>query len=82
MGRTITVEVPVQLPVPPAPVRLAVAVTVIVPGRIGVTVEVYVVPDCQLAARWAITQDPSDGFRQELLGALRYLGVEDAGLGD
>lgn len=31
------------------------------------------------AARWARTHDPSDGFRQELEGALRYLGVEDAG---
>ena len=34
------------------------------------------------AARWTITQDPSEGFRQELLGALRYLGVEDVALGD
>lgn len=38
--------------------------------------------ELRAAARWAVTQDPSDGFRQELLGALRYLGVEDAGLGD
>lgn len=38
--------------------------------------------ELRAAARWAITQDPSDGFRQELLGALRYLGVEDVGLGD
>lgn len=33
------------------------------------------------AARWAITHDPSDGFRTELLAALTYLGVEDADLG-
>ena len=33
------------------------------------------------AARWAITHDPSSGFRQELLHALASLGVEDADLG-
>jgi len=33
------------------------------------------------AARWAITHDPSEGFRLELTGALEYLGVEDADLG-
>ena len=38
--------------------------------------------ELRAAARWTITQDPSDGFRQELLGALRYLGVEDVSLGD
>jgi hypothetical protein len=32
------------------------------------------------AARWTITHDPSPGFRQELLDALRFLGVEDADL--
>lgn len=32
------------------------------------------------AARWTSTHDPSDGFRQELLRALAYLGVEDADL--
>jgi Nucleotidyltransferase of unknown function (DUF6036) len=32
------------------------------------------------AARWAMTHDPSEGFRQELEHALRYLGVEDADL--
>ncbi len=33
------------------------------------------------AARWALTHDPSEGFRQELEAALRHLGVEDADLG-
>jgi len=33
------------------------------------------------AARWSTTHDPSDGFRQELLATLEYLGVEDADLG-
>jgi hypothetical protein len=33
------------------------------------------------AARWAITHDPSEGFRRELLEALAFLGVEDADLG-
>jgi hypothetical protein len=33
-----------------------------------------------LAARWAMTHDPSAGFRQELEHVLRYLGVEDADL--
>jgi Nucleotidyltransferase of unknown function (DUF6036) len=33
-----------------------------------------------LAARWATTHDPSEGFRQELLAALAYLGIEDANL--
>ncbi len=28
--------------------------------------------------QWAITQDPSPGFRQELIGALIALGVDDA----
>jgi Nucleotidyltransferase of unknown function (DUF6036) len=32
------------------------------------------------AARWAMTHDPSEGFRHELLAALLYLGVEDAAL--
>ncbi|MGI8429290.1 MAG: DUF6036 family nucleotidyltransferase [Solirubrobacteraceae bacterium] len=33
------------------------------------------------AARWTRTHDPSTGFREMLLRALRYLGVEDADLG-
>ncbi len=33
------------------------------------------------AARWTRTHDPSVGFRQMLVEALRYLGVEDADLG-
>jgi hypothetical protein len=33
------------------------------------------------AARWAITHDPSPAFREELLGALAFLGLEDADLG-
>jgi len=33
------------------------------------------------AARWTRTHDPSEGFREHLQGALRYLGVEDADLG-
>jgi Nucleotidyl transferase AbiEii toxin, Type IV TA system len=33
------------------------------------------------AARWAITHDPSPGFRGELLEALAFLGVEDANVG-
>lgn len=37
--------------------------------------------ELQAAARWTITQDPSEGFRQELHAALRYLGVEDVDLG-
>lgn len=32
------------------------------------------------AADWARTHDPSPGFRDELRGVLRYLGVEDADL--
>lgn len=32
------------------------------------------------AARWALTHDPSPGFREMLAQALRYLGVEDADL--
>lgn len=32
------------------------------------------------AARWAITHDPSSGFRRELLEALVFLGVKDADL--
>jgi len=36
-----------------------------------------------LGERLELARTPlSDGFRQELLGALRYLGVEDADLGD
>lgn len=34
------------------------------------------------AARWSITQDPSPGYRSVLRDALRYLGVDDADLGD
>jgi hypothetical protein len=33
------------------------------------------------AARWTLTHDPSDGFREMLERALRYFGVEDADLG-
>lgn len=33
------------------------------------------------AARWAITHDPSEGFRLELTAALTYLGVDNADLG-
>jgi hypothetical protein len=33
------------------------------------------------AARWSITQDPSDGYETVLREALRYLGVDDAALG-
>ena len=33
------------------------------------------------AARWTRTHDPSEGFREQLEGALRYLGVEDVDLG-
>ena len=33
------------------------------------------------AARWARIHDPSEGFREMLDRALRYLGVEDADLG-
>lgn len=32
------------------------------------------------ASRWALTHDPSPGFREMLAQALRYLGVEDADL--
>lgn len=32
------------------------------------------------AARWTRTHDPSDGFREQLLAALAYLGVEDVSL--
>jgi hypothetical protein len=32
------------------------------------------------AGRWTLTHDPSPGFREELLGALRFLGVERADL--
>lgn len=38
--------------------------------------------ELRAAARWTITQDPSEGFRQELLGALRYLGLTDVALED
>jgi hypothetical protein len=31
------------------------------------------------AARWTRTHDPSEGFREQLLVALAYLGVEDVG---
>ena len=31
------------------------------------------------AARWTRTHDPSEGFREELVAALGYLGVKDAG---
>lgn len=33
------------------------------------------------AASWAVTQDPSEGFRLGLTAALAYLGVEDADIG-
>ncbi len=33
------------------------------------------------AARWACTHDPSEGFREQLVAALRHLGIEDAELG-
>jgi hypothetical protein len=29
-------------------------------------------------ARWAVTHDPSEGFRSQLVGALAALGVADA----
>lgn len=32
------------------------------------------------AARWTQTHDPSEGFREQLLAALAYLGVEDVSL--
>jgi hypothetical protein len=32
--------------------------------------------ELKMAARWTITQDPSEGFRHELLGCLSRLGVE------
>lgn len=32
------------------------------------------------AARWTRTHDPSEGFRQQLLAALAYMGVEDVAL--
>ena len=32
------------------------------------------------AARWTRTHDPSEGFREQLLAALAYLGVEDVSL--
>jgi len=32
------------------------------------------------AARWAQTHNPSQGFRDELIRVLRYLGVPDADL--
>lgn len=31
------------------------------------------------AGRWAITHDPSEGFRSQLVGCLAALGVQDAG---
>jgi len=33
-----------------------------------------------VAARWTRTHDPSEGFREQLEGALRYLGVGDVDL--
>ncbi len=33
------------------------------------------------AAHWTRTHDPSEGFREQLVGALSYLGVEDVDLG-
>lgn len=30
------------------------------------------------AARWSRTHDPSDGYRRDLMGLLRHLGVDDA----
>jgi hypothetical protein len=33
------------------------------------------------AARWSLTHDPSDGYREMLERALAYFGVEDADLG-
>jgi hypothetical protein len=33
------------------------------------------------AARWTRTHDPSEGFREQLVAALSYLGVEDVDLG-
>lgn len=38
--------------------------------------------ELRAAARWVVTQDPSEGFREMLLAALRYLGVDDVPLGD
>jgi hypothetical protein len=32
------------------------------------------------AARWTRTHDPSEGFREQLMAALAYLGVEDVSL--
>jgi len=32
------------------------------------------------AARWTRTHDPSEGFREQLLAALAYMGVEDVAL--
>ena len=37
--------------------------------------------ELEAAGIWTRTQDPSEGFQQELIGALRYLGVEDADVG-
>ena len=34
-----------------------------------------------VAASWTRTHDPSEGFREQLEGTLRYLGVEDVDLG-
>lgn len=34
-----------------------------------------------MAARWARTHDPSEGFRRQLEGALEHLGVRDADVG-
>jgi len=34
-----------------------------------------------MASRWALTHDPSEGFRQELEAALAHLGLADVDLG-
>ncbi|MGH3278767.1 MAG: DUF6036 family nucleotidyltransferase [Trebonia sp.] len=34
------------------------------------------------AARWSVTQDPSPGYESVLADALRFLGIDDADLGD
>lgn len=37
--------------------------------------------ELRAAARWVVTQDPSEGFEQMLRAALCYLGVDDVALG-
>lgn len=37
--------------------------------------------ELRAAARWTRTHDPSEGFREQLEGTLRYLGVQDVDLG-